>query len=136
MRCLDSLQVHQGLHAGEEHEARALAGQHTDGAEHPGWHFSKSSVLTTDHQSGHGLSDHNKDAADQDCFLWVEPLEQEAGQDAEKGGTVQHKVKPVGDVLGDLVLLRNMIEVTGSSGDMRSGICSQWGQQLLTYMAR
>ncbi len=60
MRRLDSLQIHKSLHAGEKYKAGALASDHADRAEHPGWVLGDLLVLSAHHQGCHHLAEDNE----------------------------------------------------------------------------
>ena len=112
MRRLDCLQIHKSLHAGEEHEAGALAGDCANSAKHPGWVLGDLLVLCAHHQGCHHLAEHDKDTSQDGCFLGVEPFQEETRQDSKKRKSIQHEVKPVENIVINLVLLLKVVEVS------------------------
>ena len=109
---LDRLHVHKSLKASEENKAGALTGNSADSAEHPGGVVLDLLMLSADHHDGQHLAGNDHDAAKNGCLLRVEPLEKKTWDDTEKGEPVQHEIKPVENIIFDMVLLLDKIKVS------------------------
>ena len=109
---LDRLHVHEGLKAGKEDEAGALTGNSADSAEHPCGIVLDLLMFGADHKNSHHLAGNDHDSTKNGCLLRVEPLEEETWDDSEKREPVQHEIKPIENIIIDMVLLLDVVEVS------------------------
>ena len=75
MRGLDRLQIHKGLKAGHQHEARSLTCHGANSTENPSRILLDLSMLSRDHQHSHHLANDDQDTAKDGCLLGVETFE-------------------------------------------------------------
>ena len=68
-------------------------------------------MLRADHHASQELAEHDKDSTKKGTLLRVKYFEEHTWNDSKQGEASQHEVKPVKDVVVDLVLLFDKIEV-------------------------
>ena len=76
-------------------------------------------MLTGDHEAGHHLTDSDEQATENGRLLRREVAKKDAWDDSKESKRVKHEIKPVENVVVDLVLLFDEAEVASRGRERR-----------------